>query len=118
MMFNLRLIAIIAAASLIAIGGAYLKGRMDGMVACAARHARAAQAALVREQAIGQQHSAALEKELSAVRQYATRLERLVSYEIDKHRGDYGYLLPAGGVRILNDAIAGRPTGEPDNGLQ
>lgn len=117
-MSYLRLIAIIAAVTVLVAVWAYLNGRWDGSSACDDRHARVAAEAMTREREIADKHAKALEAELTQSRQYAARMERLVSYEIEKHGADYACVLPASGLRLLNDAIAGRAAAKPDDRVQ
>lgn len=94
---------------MLASGGMYLKGRGDGADACDARHAAAALKDAEERTKEGEKSAKKLEADLAAAREYGKKMERLVSYEVAKH-GEYGTcVLPADGLRILNEAIMGQP---------
>jgi hypothetical protein len=80
-----------------------------------ARHAAGLEQQLDARAQAGQdaaRKSLALEKQLATIRNTNRDLNRRLAHETADP--DYRCVVPPGGVRLLRDAVTGRPPGEPD----
>ncbi|HYH68331.1 MAG TPA: hypothetical protein VD866_26800 [Urbifossiella sp.] len=83
-----------------------------------ARHAAAVQHQLddrVKAEQDANAKSTELESHLAAIRSTNRDLNRRLAYETAKP--DYRCAVPPDGVRLLRDALSGRPAGQPDRPL-